>query len=914
MGFARTHPGGYCRKREHSISRAPDTAWCVMEHPISSLIFGIGLDAVVLGVFSYLYFRLRWSFLPYWLAGWTFMLLQWILHAANAAAPNYAPHEWLQIYFHIIGSVLILWGSAILWGMKRHHGWLGILLLFFFGWITVDWLLIPDLDTPRLGIGALALVLAGAYFLKVSRALLAQRMLAVFFLLWGITEIILGVIPSHARDIEIESSIQGTLFLALAMGQMIRAFDEIQTRLKSSELHHRTIFMNTPDGILLLRNSDLRVTSWNPRAIVLFGLSESIPPPLPLADLTDEANLNALRSALTQVLLSDQPTVCDVEMQRRGKTWLAEVSIDLVNRDESGGALFCLLFRDHTEHQEYEHKLREQQSFMESVIHAFSAVVMLVDERGRITDINRYGCDTFQATQTELLGTPFEELLAPLPGDSQALPVVLRNCLQDRIPKQVVEQDIHLRSGKRAIVNLQASPLTLADGRPGAMLVLYDVTEHTDAERRVNLEKAHLEALMRNAPLGLAVLDERGTLRYFNTGAERLTGYSADKVVGREVGLEWFFGAEDRLRIRQFLTNGHGLDSYVTSFKRPDGEERKVAISVSPLQNEQGHEDGYLVVVADASREQFLEKELLNTEKRYQVLVENLPVGILILRERRILFANPKFCLMVGCSAKDLEDREFLFWIHPEDKPRMSSRLNESRLIQSEEHEFQMHTEAGTSLDVRMGITPFVHHDEIALLCSVQDITEQIRLGRELKQMALTDHMTGCWNSRAFYNDLRPRLEAAQRERRSLCLLYIDIDNFKDYNDQYGHLEGDRILRRIGRVLRGSLEGPDQAYRYGGDEFAFILEGYDSAKAVELARRVQRQLEDLQKFRISLSIGVCMLRPDDSLHQFIRHADQAMYLAKRAGKSRIHVYVPPADTSQEVLTVALPRSRVFSRP
>ena len=183
----------------------------------------------------------------------------------------------------------------------------------------------------------------------------------------------------------------------------------------------------------------------------------------------------------------------------------------------------------------------------------------------------------------------------------------------------------------------------------------------------------------------------------------------------------------------------------------------------------------------------------------------------------------------------------------------------------------------------------------------VRDISERKRAEEQLresekryKKLSITDGLTKLYNSRHFYTSLQLEMERANRYHRFLALLMIDIDNFKNFNDTYGHLAGDKVLAKTGEVIRNALREADSGYRYGGEEFAVILPETAGPGAVELAERIRKQLAAMPVSRIAetsrnitASIGVSELQAKDKLSEFIRRADKNLYAAKTEGKNRV---------------------------
>lgn len=171
---------------------------------------------------------------------------------------------------------------------------------------------------------------------------------------------------------------------------------------------------------------------------------------------------------------------------------------------------------------------------------------------------------------------------------------------------------------------------------------------------------------------------------------------------------------------------------------------------------------------------------------------------------------------------------------------------------------------------------------------------ERIQMLEKLKKLSITDGLTQLFNSRHFYGQLKGEIERCNRYGHKLSLLLLDIDNFKEFNDSYGHLEGDKVLVRLGRIIKDCLRKMDTAYRYGGEEFTIILPGTHGEEAKTVAERLRAAVaaEDFTDGRITdleitISIGVTQYRQKEEIASFVQRADQAMYRSKQAGRNRV---------------------------
>ncbi|MFH2204632.1 MAG: sensor domain-containing diguanylate cyclase [Elusimicrobiota bacterium] len=163
-----------------------------------------------------------------------------------------------------------------------------------------------------------------------------------------------------------------------------------------------------------------------------------------------------------------------------------------------------------------------------------------------------------------------------------------------------------------------------------------------------------------------------------------------------------------------------------------------------------------------------------------------------------------------------------------------------------------------------------------------KDISRRVELERQLRELSITDNLTGLFNQRHCRERLEAEVERAKRQGTELSVLVIDLDNFKIANDKWGHLEGDRILKGVADILGQSIRrSVDAAFRYGGDEFVLVLPGLCLRTAQLVARRIRlaAKKKDFASI-VGLSIGTASLRAKDSASDLLRRADKRMYAAK----------------------------------
>ncbi len=178
-------------------------------------------------------------------------------------------------------------------------------------------------------------------------------------------------------------------------------------------------------------------------------------------------------------------------------------------------------------------------------------------------------------------------------------------------------------------------------------------------------------------------------------------------------------------------------------------------------------------------------------------------------------------------------------------------------------------------------------------------IADSLDMQRKYQRYATIDALTGLHN-RGWLDDMFDReLKRSERDNLTLCMVMIDVDNFKSFNDTYGHLAGDRVLTVVGEAVRKPLRPNDMVARFGGEEFAVLLPETKLEHAVIIAERLRKNvceadpgiIDGRQLPGVTISLGVAEYKPGYTLDTMIASADVAMYHAKRDGKNRVQVAI-----------------------
>jgi two-component system cell cycle response regulator len=194
-----------------------------------------------------------------------------------------------------------------------------------------------------------------------------------------------------------------------------------------------------------------------------------------------------------------------------------------------------------------------------------------------------------------------------------------------------------------------------------------------------------------------------------------------------------------------------------------------------------------------------------------------------------------------------------------------------------------------------LNVSKLINDDgEVEYLISLTDISEIFDEKMSLEDKANKDFLTGLYNRYKFDDDFEREVKITKRYNLGLSIVMFDIDNFKDVNDTYGHVIGDKVLKNIAHIVTEGIRESDSAYRWGGEEFIILLPNSSDENAYELTERIRKTIEifdfDKDLDRVTCSFGISAFRDGLSMKEIVSEADSALYQAKKEGKNRTVVY------------------------
>jgi diguanylate cyclase (GGDEF)-like protein/PAS domain S-box-containing protein len=283
----------------------------------------------------------------------------------------------------------------------------------------------------------------------------------------------------------------------------------------------------------------------------------------------------------------------------------------------------------------------------------------------------------------------------------------------------------------------------------------------------------------------------------------------------------------------------------------------------------------------------------------YASLVESIEDGIIVLDKNLLIVdMNP-----AALHTFNVELDQALGKLFQQVLPVFQPFISKSAEWNTAEKELDLVIGGETRiLEIRSSTILDNRHENTGLLILLRDITSRKKIDSKLQLLAITDHLTGLFNRRYFFELAERELERSKRESKVLSIIIFDIDHFKNVNDSYGHLVGDQVLQCLTRRCQGSLRVYDVMARYGGEEFIILLPETDPKQACLVAERLRSAIAETPfttaagQAEVTISLGVSTLpeKTNLTLDQLVDEADHALMMGKQRGRNQVQMWGKPA--------------------
>jgi diguanylate cyclase (GGDEF)-like protein/PAS domain S-box-containing protein len=397
--------------------------------------------------------------------------------------------------------------------------------------------------------------------------------------------------------------------------------------------------------------------------------------------------------------------------------------------------------------------------------------------------------------------------------------------------------------------------------------------------------KERYRALFKQSLDAVFVMDLEGNLLDGNAKSLEMVGYSpAGENTPKNI-LE----VVDPDQIDQFARHMNdiikeGQQKGLGEFKirRPDGSFVHVETSASGIYRNDKI-SAIQVVSRDVTSRRHAEEDL---KQKWDAL-KNAPIGIYVAQNGKFVWVNQRFITETGHRGNELMGMEAMDLVIPDDRALLKENM--VRMLKGQSHhpfEYRtIHPNTDKERWVRGEAVSIIFNDQRAVLGYYSDIDI-------LMMQNITDSLTGLHNRRYVLERAEQLVETANRYGHPLSIIMLDVDHFKHYNDELGHVEGDKALAKIGEIVKNATRRVDVSGRYGGEEFCVVLPNTSIDYGLEVAQRIKNFVEkktippNLAK-PVTVSLGLAEMKKNRSLTELIKDADEKLYAAKSAGRNRV---------------------------
>jgi len=672
------------------------------------------------------------------------------------------------------------------------------------------------------------------------------------------------------------------------------------------ELLPEALFLEDRDGnILELNEEACQLLGYEKEELLSLKVDDLVPEDAPafLPDQIDEATRSG--EALETVNIRKDGSKVPVELRGR----IVEIS---------GRKLILVSIRDISKRKRVEEKLQAEKNLFNSIMTLTPDLVYFKDDRHRFERVNKGYTSLFNLQEEEMIGKTAEDYWP----EAEEIMADERRALRGE-PVIGREREVTLPDGETRWYSIYKFPRRDSDGNITGFLGMdRDITERKRAEEALKNSEARFRTLVENQGEGVAIVDEDEYFLFANPAAEDIFGVEEGELAGKSI-FDFLEPDQKEILLKQTRKREKGeKTTYELEIVRPDGERRVLRNTVTPRPISGDEYQGSFAVFRDITDRKELERsrekereqlkqlhgavdEFQRCDKENELYKTTIKVAnrvlkfdvshIYILESGKLV---PKASTeMESWDLPDFEpDEGLLGKVFQNGETIWGEDLREEEVARPEDPTLRAYMsvpvgdlgvfQAGSRIE-----GDFTRVDiELAeiLVGHLAEEVKRIRLEDELREQAICDPLTGLYNRRYFNETLQREVERAKRYAKPLAFLMVDINRFKEINDRYSHLTGDRVLSEVASLLRENVRAADTVVRYGGDEFLVMMPETDGGSDTTMERlednlATWNENSDLIDFPISLAMGISYWSPEQNrdVEEALKEADRRMYKDKR---------------------------------
>ncbi|HEY3055473.1 MAG TPA: EAL domain-containing protein [Thermoanaerobaculia bacterium] len=672
--------------------------------------------------------------------------------------------------------------------------------------------------------------------------------------------------------------------------------------LRESERRYRQMFENNRAVQLLIDPESGAIVDANMAASDFYGYSQEELKSMRIWDI-NVLGPDRVRNEMSVAAARERSFFIFRHMRASGEVRDVEVHSGPV--DVGGRQLLYSIIHDITERRRAEQALQQSEEKYRNIFKHAPVGILQSTRKGRLITAN--------TALAHILGYDSAEELMQVKARDLWLDSSDRVRVWDEYETRGYAGNLEVqwkkKDGTAIWVQINAHVVTRESGPQYVEGFIHDVTERKRAEEMLASASAQRKAVLEAATrVSIIATDAQGVITVFNSGAERMLGYSAEEMIGKHSLLELHLPEEiygrgvtlseefrrpisgfDVLALRAALED---LEEREWTYVLKNGNTKTVLVAVTALRADDGSITGFLHVATDITERKQNEEML---RKQSAAITASMD-GIGILNERleftyvndalARLYGYPKPQTLIGKSISELYDETDVDRFNNVIVPAVRQRGRWRGEASGRRRD-------GFTFPQEISLTA----TDGGMVCIVRDITERTYAEEQIKHLAYHDALTGLPNRLLFKDRLTVALSHAQRDHSRLAVVFLDLDRFKVINDSLGHNIGDQLLQAVAARVQSCVRDSDTVARLGGDEFTLLLPSLGrSEDAALVAQKIIEAVRypfhiEGREFFITTSSGIS-LYPEDGADAatLIKNADTAMYQAKESGRDNYQLF------------------------
>ena len=683
---------------------------------------------------------------------------------------------------------------------------------------------------------------------------------------------------------------------------------QAEESLRLSEEKYRTTLENIEDGYAEM-DMHGNFIFFNEALCTIQGYPREELIKMNYRDLMDEENAKKIFSRYNKVYTtgeSEKEVPYEI-ITKNGDRKFLETSITHIK--DVTGQIFAFrgFVRDVTERKQKEETIRHSEERYRTILDEMENTYFETDLTGKFTFFNEANCRQLGYSREELLETNSLNTVAE--EDRERVYNIYRNIFRTATPVRSISYKIIRKGGITGFAETTAFPLRNQKGEIiGFRGVGRDVTERRQMEETIRQSEDRYRTILESIDNGYCEQDLAGNFTFLNDSMCQIYGYPKEELMG--MNYKQHTDKENGKKCFQAYRNIYltGEPGKVFDFEiiRKDGTKRHIESSVSLQKDSAGKPIAFKGILRDITERKQAEETIRQSEERYRTILDEMADAYFESDlAGNFTFFNDAICRQLGYSREEMMRTNSQNTVVEEDKKRVYKIYENIYRTGKPEKSILYKVLRKDGIPGFAETTAFPLRNQKGEIIGFRgvgrDITERKLLEEALRddekrfrELSIIDELTQLYNSRHFYFQLKIELDRSNRYEQPLTLLLLDLDNFKAFNDAYGHVEGDHVLWRLGQVVKRCLRETDFAYRYGGEEFTILLPMTTRADGTVMAERIRAELkkesfspEAGKDVHMTVSIGIGQFKLQEDMKDFVRRVDQLMYQGKKNGKDMV---------------------------